>query len=154
MRHPDELLFYVGMGSVSHIAEVVAVEVLQRETSDDIPRFVFVVGVPHQTVGVLRQALLTDKVCLLDLVALSILHAQTKLREFVVGAELLVVAVAIGIVQRGGRRPVVVDIPRGREDVMVLPEVIRRLVPIAAVAHLVALGAICTIVTYNHFFIE
>ena len=152
MRHPDQMLLHVRMGSIGHIAEVVAVEVLKRQTSDDIPRLVLVVGVPHQTVGMLGQTLLTHKVRLLDLVAVSILHAQTKLRQFVVGTELLVVAIAIGIVQRGGSCPVVADVPGGREDIMVLPEVIRRLVPITAVAHLIALGRVCVGITNGLLF--
>ena len=111
VRHPDEMLLHHGMGGIGDIAEVVAIEVLERETPDDIPRLVLVVGVPHQTVGMLCQTFLTNEVRLLDLITLFVLHAQTKLRELVVGTELLVVAIAIGIVQRGRGRPVVVDVP-------------------------------------------
>ena len=39
----------------------------------------------------------------------------------------------------------IVDIPRGREDVVVLPEVIGGLIPIGAVGHLVTLSDIVTI---------
>ena len=138
----------VRMSCISEVAEVVAVEVLQREAADDVPQLVLVVGVPHEAIGVLRETFLADEVCLLDIVAVCVLHAQTKLREFVVRAELLVVAVAIGIVQRGGCGPTVVDGPRSGEDVVVLPEVIGGLVPIAAVGHLVALGGVGIRITF------
>ena len=47
--------------------------------------------------------------------------------------------------QRSRRGPTIVDIPRGRKDVVVLPEIIGGLVPIGAVDHLVSLSNIVTI---------
>ena len=138
----------VRMSSIGDVAEVVAVEVLEGEAADDVPQLVLVVGVPHEAVGVLRETFLADEVCLLDIVAFSVLHAQTELRKFVFGAELLVVTVAIGIVQRGGCGPAIVDGPRSGEDVVVLPEVIGGLVPVAAVGHLVALGGVGVWITF------
>ena len=58
--------------------------------------------------------------------------------QFVVIAELLIVTVAVCVMQRGRRRPVLVDFPGGGEQVVVLPEVVGGAVPEGAVVHLVA----------------
>ena len=61
----QNLLLHHGVGGIGDVAEVVAVEVLQREASDDVPRLVLVVGVPHEAVGVLCEPLLSHEVRLL-----------------------------------------------------------------------------------------
>ena len=109
--HPDEPLLHYRMGRIGEVAEVVAVEVLHAESADDVPQLVLVVGTGHEAVGVLRQSLLTHEVGAFDVVAVQVLHAQSELRQFVVRTELLVVAVAVGVVQRGRSAPVVVDGP-------------------------------------------
>ena len=139
----------VSQGLVRHIgeiAEVVARELLHRQSADDIPQLVFVVHVAHDSIHVLFQALLAHEVALLDGRAVGcIVVAQAELLEFVVQAELVVVAVSVRVVQRGGRCPMRVDVPRGGQNVVALPEVVGRLVPIAAVGHLVAVGRIVAI---------
>ena len=136
--HLAEIGCHRGMGRIGQVAVVAALVLLYGESADDVPGVVLVVHVGQVAVGVLGQPLLAHEVGLLDIVALGICHEQSELREFVAGTELGVVAVAVGVVQRGGRRPVGVDIPGGSENVVVLPEVVRRLVPEGAVAHLVA----------------
>ena len=93
----------------------------------------------------LGVSLLSHEVRLLDVLAIRIGCCHTKLREFVVGAKLLVVAIAVGIVQRGRGRPPFADVPRGGEGVVVLPEVIGDLVPVGTVNHRVALRDIVAI---------
>ena len=67
------------IGSVGHVAEVVAVKVLQRQSADDIPRLILVVCVPHESIGMLRQTLLAHKVRPLDLIAIGIGSCHAKL---------------------------------------------------------------------------
>ena len=74
------LLAYDGVGSISQIAEVIAIEILQRETANDIPRIILIVHIPHEAVGILREALLTYEVGLFDFVAFVIRSRQTELR--------------------------------------------------------------------------
>ena len=76
-----------------------AAELLQVDTTEHIPAVVLVVGIVHQTIGVLGEALLADKVRALHKVALVVIVGETKLLELVVGAELGIVAITIGIVQ-------------------------------------------------------
>ena len=135
----DEILLaHDGIGSVGHVPEVVAVEVLKRQTADHVPRLVLIVQVPDQSVGVLRESLLAHEVRPLDVVPVTVGRRESKLRELVVRTELTIVAAPVGIVQRGGCGPTVADVPRGGEDVMVLPEVVGGLVPVRTVGHLVA----------------
>ena len=150
----QQLAADVGMGCVGDKAKMVAIEILHRQSADDVPPVVLVVGVPHQSVGVLRHSLLAHEVCPLDVVAVVVGHGQSELRKLVLRAELLVVAVAVGIVQRGRRGPVVTDVPRGRQDVVVLPEVVGRTVPVAAVGHLVALCGVGAVVVDDHLLVE
>ena len=126
-------LAYVLIGDVCKIAKVVTVELLKRETSDYIPKLVFVIGVPDKAVGVLRQTFFAYKVGLFYAIIV-----KSELLEFVVEAELVVVTITIGVMQRCSGAPMLVDIINGREDVVVLPEVIGSLAPIAAVGHLIA----------------
>ena len=93
----------------------------------------------------LLQSFLTHKIGLLHLVALAVLEGQTILRQLVVLAELLVIAVSVGVVQRGRRRPMVVNVPCCRQYIMVLPEIVRRLVPETAVGHLIACRLVVTV---------
>ena len=84
---------------VVEVAEVVAIEILHRRAADNIQQIIGIVDVPNHAVGVLREALLAHKIGLFDAVALGVLGAQTVFFEFVVGAELLVVAVAVSVMQ-------------------------------------------------------
>ena len=107
----QQTLAQLGMLYVGQVAEVVAVVVLYRQTADNIPCVVLVVDVPHQSVGVLLQPLLAHEVGLLHFVTLAVLEGQSIFGQLVVLAELLVVAVAVGVVQRGRCAPLVVDMP-------------------------------------------
>ena len=60
---------------------------------------ILVVGIVYHAVGMLGESLLADEVRLLDLVALCILVDESELGKLGVVLELLVVAVAIGIMQ-------------------------------------------------------
>jgi len=70
---------------------------------------------------------------------------DAKLRELVVRAELLVISVAIGIVQRDVVTPTGGGFPCGGEDIVVLPEVVGGLVPVVSVVELVAAGGIVAV---------
>ena len=76
---------------------MVAFEILHRRAADNIQQIIGIVDVPNHAVGVLREALLAHKIGLFDAVALGVLGAQTVFFEFVVGAELLVVSVAVSV---------------------------------------------------------
>ena len=126
----------VGVGEV---AEVVALEVLDRCTAKHVPAVVCIVHVPHHPVGVLAQSFLADEVAPLHSLAIRInIVGKSELLQFVLVAELVVVSISVGIVYGGVGAPVVVDLPGKREDVVVLPEVVGRLVPQRTVAHLIA----------------
>ena len=91
----------------------------------------------------LLQSLLPHEVGLLERAAVGRGEVlEPELLQLVLRTELLVVAVAVGVVQRGGSFPVVVDVPSGREQVVVLVEVVGGAGPEAAVGHAVALGAV------------
>lgn len=137
------------VGDIGHIAEVVALEVLGRDAADDVPVCILVTGEPHEAVGVLAESFLADEVGLFHLIAFSVIIGHAKLREFVVRTELLVVAVAVGVVQRGRGRPMLVDLPSGGEEVVVLPEVVGGAVPEGAVVHLVALGHVMAVLVLD-----
>ena len=96
---------------VGQVAEVVTIVVLYRQTTDDIPSVILVVDVPHESIGVLFQTLFANEIGLLDLVTLAVFEGQSILGQLVVLAELLVVAVAVGVVQRSRCAPLVVDMP-------------------------------------------
>ena len=117
------------VGSVCHESEVVAAKLLLCGTGDNIPSLVFVVGIQHRAVAMLRQAFFSHEVGLLDILAVGICCHQPELREFIIGTELLVVTESVGIVQRGRGGPTVAELKCRREDVVVLPEVIGRFVP-------------------------
>ena len=70
---------------------------------------------------------------------------QPEFRQFVLIAELLVVAIAVGVVQRGRSGPVLVDVPSRRQDVVVLPEVVGGLVPQRAIGKLIAFRLIVAV---------
>ena len=58
------------IGNISNISEVIASELLQRHASYDIPLICLVVGIPNESVCVLLQTFLADKVCTLNGVSL------------------------------------------------------------------------------------
>ena len=85
---------------VCQVAEMVAVVVLHGQSADDVPAVVLVVGIPDETVGVLLQPLFAHEVHLLVLLAVAVGEVlQSVFSQFVLVAELLIVAVAIGVVQ-------------------------------------------------------
>ena len=73
------LLTHSGISGVCDVAKVVTVEVLDRQSPDDIPRIILVIGVPHQSVGILRETLLAYKVRTLDVVTFGIRSHQSEL---------------------------------------------------------------------------
>ena len=137
------------VGDIGYVTKVVPFKILYREATNDVPMRVLVFGEPNEAIGVLTEAFLADKVGLFHLVAFSIGVGHAKLREFVVGTELFIIAVAVGVVQRGRGRPVLVDFPGSGEDVVVLPEIVGGAVPIAAVVHLVALVEVVAVLVLD-----
>ena len=120
---------YEGVAGVVEETEVAAVEPLDGASADEVDVLVLVVDGVHDAVGVLGGALLAHKVGTLDVVAVVVGGGQSELAQLVVGPELLVVAVAVGVVGGGHHAQLVVDGPRRGEDVVVLPEVVGGLVP-------------------------
>ena len=96
---PYQIFAHDFVANIVKIAEMVTVEVLESKTADDVPRVILVVGIPHQTIGVLGESLLANEIRTLDEVAFIIVDGQSELRQFVIGTELLVIAIAVGIVQ-------------------------------------------------------
>ena len=139
------LLAHVAIGDVVDTPEVVAVEVLEGEAAENVPRLVLVVHIPNETISMLRHAFLTHEVGPLDEIALSIVDGQAEFRQLVVRTKLLVVAVTVSVVQRGRGAPMVVQRPGNRQDVMVLPKVVGCFVPEGAIGHLVAVGHVVAI---------
>ena len=137
------------IGDIGHIAEVVALEVLHREAADDVPMRIAVFGVPNEAIGMLGEAFFANGVGFYGFsIGFELVDAEF-LCQLVVIAKLIIVAVTIGVVQRRRRRPVLVDFPGGREEVVVLPEVVGGTVPIAAVVHLVALGHVVSVFVFD-----
>ena len=137
------LLYDLWIGHISQVAEMVAPEHLGGQTSDHVPAVVVVVDVIDKTGGVLLQTLLADKIRTLYGVALGVREgSKAELGEFVVRTELIVVAVAVGVVEGKCGLKALVDVPGGREDVVILPEIIRGLRPIAAIVKSVAGGLV------------
>ena len=131
---------------VCQVSEVVAVVVLHGQSADDVPAVVLVVGVPYQTIGVLFQSFFADEVHLLMLLAVAVDEVlQSVFRQLVLVAELLVVAIAVGVVQRGCCGPVLVDVPSHRQNVVVLPEVVGSLVPQRTISHFITLHLVAAV---------
>ena len=131
------------VAQVSDVAEVVAAELLERRAADDVALCIAVVQRPQGTVVVLLQTFLAHPVGALHALQVGeVGTGQTEFLHFVVVAKLLVVAVAVGVMERGRRLPVIVDVPYCRQDIVVLPEIVGGLVPAVAVVHLVALSQI------------
>ena len=127
---------------------MVALEVLQAQSADDVPLVVFIVDAPHQSVGILLQPLLAHPVGTfhaVDSIIAKLSVGQSQFLDFVLGAELFIVAVAMRVVQRCRCVPSVADGPGSREDVVVLPEVVGGLRPVRAVAHRVTLGQVVAV---------
>ena len=146
LRHEQTSQFVVR--EIGHVAEVVAREVLQAQPADDVPQLVFVVHIAHQSVDILFQSLLAHPVGTFHTVngiVAELSVRQSEFLDFILGTELLVVAVAVGVVQRGGGVPVGVDVPCSGQDVVALPEVVGGLVPIRAVVHLIAFGQVVAV---------
>ena len=130
------------MGYIGKIAVVDALEGLEGSASDEVPVAVLVVGVPDQAIGILREALLAHEVSTLEDGAIEKGEVgYAKLRELVVVAELIVVAVAVGVVDGAAGGPLLAELAGDREEVVVLPEIVRRARPERAVSHLVARSA-------------
>ena len=111
---------------------MVAPEHLTGETSDDIPSVVVVTDVIDNPCSVLRQAFLTDEIGSYGF-PVGFHHVETELGDLAVRFELVVVAVAIGVVERQGCLQVLVNVPGRGKDVVILPEVVGCLWPIGAV---------------------
>ena len=79
---------------VGDIAEVVAVELLYREAAHHVPATVVVAQVAHQSVGILLQSLLAHEV------GLGVGAQSELLASLLMVAELVIVAIAVGIVER------------------------------------------------------
>ena len=127
---------------VGEIAVVGGLEVLEGGSADDVPAAILVVGVPHHAVGVLGESLLSHEIGALEQGAVGEgIVGEAELGELVAGAELLVVAVPMGVVDGSAGAPMGVDLIGEGEEVVVLPEVIRGARPEGAVGHLVARGA-------------
>ena len=85
---------------IGEIAEVIAVELLNGESADDVPVLVLIVHVAHQSVGVLCKSLLAHEVSLFQRgTVCERIVIQSEFLQFVVQSELLVVAVAVGVVE-------------------------------------------------------
>ena len=114
---------------------MVAREALQVGTCYYVPVVVLKGYVIHQSVGVLCQAFLTNGV-----VFIIFVFGQTKLfsqRGLVL--QLLIVALAVGVVQGQVMAPLCRRCPCCRENVVVLIEVVGGVLPLATVAQRVAL---------------
>ena len=75
-----EFLAYVLIGGIGQITKMIAIKTLYGHTTDHIPRIIRIVRIPHEAVGILREALLTYEVGLFDFVAFVIRSRQTELR--------------------------------------------------------------------------
>ena len=60
----QQMITQGGIGDISQVSEVIARELLQSESSDNILVFAFVVDVPNRPVSILLQSLLSYKVAL------------------------------------------------------------------------------------------
>ena len=96
------------VGDVGNITEVIAIELLERHAADNIPCIVLVVHVPDKAVSVLAQSFLAHKVGLFHAIV-----SHSKLLQLVLKAELVIIAIAVGVVQRTGNAPIVVDVVSG-----------------------------------------
>ena len=85
---------------IREVAEVIAVELLNGESADDVPVLVLIVHVAHQSVSVLCKSLLAYEVRLFQRgTVCERIVIQSEFLQFVVQSELLVVAVAVGVVE-------------------------------------------------------
>ena len=112
---------------------VVPVELLDGESSYDIPSVIFVIHASDHSVGVLGQSLPAHEVGLLQGRI-----GQAELLEFVVRAELLIVSVAVGVMCSQIDDPVFGRVHCKRKDIVVLPEIVCGPGPIGAVPHRIA----------------
>ena len=142
----QHFLAYEAFLYISNVAEVIACEALESQPANHIPSPFLVVGVPKQAVGVLFQSFLPHHIALHLLSVCPEVVEPKLLRQLVVGTELFVVAVAVGVVKRSGGAPVLVDVPSHREDVVVLLEVVCRARPERAVAHGIAFCEVVAVV--------
>ena len=143
------------MGDIGKIAVVDALEGLEGSASDEVPVAVLIVGVPDQAIGVLREALLAHEVSTLEGGAIEKGEVgYAKLGELVVVAELIVVAVAVGIVDGAAGGPMIAELAGDREEVVVLPEIVCRARPERAVGHLVARSACSGVVGIVEVLVE
>ena len=94
-----ELLLGILVGDISKVSPVVAAELLQVQSADNIPVLILVIGIVYHAVGMLGESLLADEVRLLDEITFCIIVNESELGKLGVVLELLVVAVAIGIMQ-------------------------------------------------------
>ena len=141
------------IGDISEITEMFAAELLTVDATDDIPSLVLVVEVVDDAVCVLSQSFLAHEIGFLDRFSIGSCEiGKAELFQLVVISEFRVVSETIGIVQCKVVAPVGCRLPHCRENVVVLIEVVGGLVPIAAIAHLIALGDIMAIVIFGKRF--
>ena len=92
---------------------MVGAEVLRAHSPDHIPELIVIADIVHGTISVLGKALLTHEVALLERTAVRVLESEAELGKLVVEAELIIVAVTVGVVQREVHVPVLIHIPHG-----------------------------------------
>ena len=119
---------------VCEISPVAAAELLQVHSSGHVPLLVLVVHVVHQSVGVLCESLQSHGVALDELACVVAFVDAEFLSQRLLHLQVLVVSASVGVVQGGIVSPVFRGLPCGREDVVVLVEIVRRAVPWSAVA--------------------
>ena len=127
----------VRVRDISEITEMVAPEHLAGKSSDDIPSVVVVTDVIDKPGSILRQAFLTDEIGCYRF-PVRFYHVKTELGDLAARFELIIVAISVSVMKGQCGLQALVDVPRSGKDVMVLPEVVRSLRPVAAVVQSVA----------------
>ena len=134
------------VGGVDQVAEVVALELLDGEAGERVPGAALVVDVGYQAEAVLVQAFLAHEVAPLDGIAVFVDEGgQAVFDQFVVLAELLVVAVTVGVVADGGEVPIRTGLPGETQQMVVLPEVVRRAGPGDILGQVIALDEVTAV---------
>ena len=151
----QHLLTQLLVGHIGEVTEVIAFEVLERCSADDIPMLILIVGIPCDAVSVLCKAFLAHEIGLLELAAVGMIEVgESKLLQLVLIAELIIVAVPVGIVHGGCCGPVLRGLVHHIQQVVVLPEVVGCLVPQATVCHLVTLHGPTSVPVGNEVLIQ
>ena len=113
------------ISDICQIPEVVTLEPLQGYSGYDIQSIHAVIQVPDQSVCILGQPFPADEIGPLHLLAVR--RGETlypEFRQFVVRAELVVIAVSISIMEGAVRRKAVPQAAGDRKDIVVLPEIV------------------------------